>query len=130
MLKIKAILVSWIKKALVFLGEKPQLMITPEYEKGEMSINDSILLCYLIEFNKDNELLNNPDNMLLKLIGLIYKQYEGKIELSGLIEIDSKIKAIIGKIIQQKAVDDNEYINCENIYLEYAEGKNADVSKV
>lgn len=90
----------------------------PKFNKGDLSLNDSILLCYLVEYNRKNELLNNPKYMLLELIGEISHIYDTDIQVEDLAKIDTKIKALIGKIVNQKAVEYNEYIDCEAAYLD------------
>ena len=104
---------------------KPEIKpVKPDFPHGEMNINDSILLAYLVEYNRKNELIKQPELMLLEILGQISLCYQNGIEINKLIEIDCKIKAIIGKFINEKAVEEDIYIDCESLYLSYLGDKN------
>ena len=131
MKRIKEIIAKWLAKwhkneELPGLPEP----VKPSFIKGEMNINDSILLCYLVEYNRKNELLDKPKYMLLEVMAGLTRLYYHDIEIEKLIELDIKIKSIIGKMINQKAVEYNEFVDCESIYLDYLGGDNADVPEV
>lgn len=116
-------LITWIKG--FRQSQKPEIgQFKPNFPHGEMNINDAILLAYLVEYNRKNELINQPKMMLLDILGQISICYQNGLEINKLIEIDCKLKAIIGKLINEKAVEEDIYIDCESLYLSYLGDKN------